>query len=98
MTDRLPERVIPSIGNDAVPPPSVDLAPPLRVVIPLVIPPMIPLVIPLMIQAMIPRVIPPLVDDRWLYRRFRDYNPPTFSGSLDPQSCRKLVRGVGEDN
>lgn len=65
------------MGNDAVPPPSVGLVPPPVMVIPPVIPPMILLVIP--------TVIPLSVDDRWLYQRFRDCNPPMFRGSLDPK-------------
>lgn len=65
------------MGNDAVTLPTVGLVPPPEMVIPPVIPPMILLVIPL--------VNPLSVDDRWLYHRFRDCNPPTFKGSLDPK-------------
>lgn len=33
----------------------------------------------------------PLVDDRWLYRQFRDCNLPTFQGSLDPKVAKDWI-------
>lgn len=32
-----------------------------------------------------------LVDDRWLYRQFRDCNLPTFQGSLDPKVAKDWI-------